>query len=126
MLKIGRVHRLLCGGLLGRVQRRSQDLGSHPPRRPDAKTSYVGPPREHTAKAAMFSAQQQGWNAIQGFGPISGGIAVAARFCFAAPQAEALELYAPGPATGRWFARSGPLGGRGGGGCTVAAACMAK
>src|SRR6185437_14647788 len=125
MLKFGRVHGLLCGGLLGQVQRRSQDLGSHPPRRPDAKTSYVGPPREHTAKAAMFSAQQQGWNAIQGFGPISGGIAVAARFCFAAPQAEALELYAPGPATGRWCS-FGSAGGRGGGGCTVAAACMAK
>jgi hypothetical protein len=73
----------------------------------------------------MFSAQQQAWNAIQGFGPISGGIAVAARFCFAAPQAEALELYA-GARYWTMVCSFGSAGGRGGGGCTVAAACMAK
>jgi hypothetical protein len=55
---------------------------------------------------------------VRGFGPISRGIAIATLLCFAAPQAEAIELYGAGTAaTGL---DDGLLlqvrGGRGGGG----------
>ena len=64
---------------------------------------------------------------MKGFGPISRGIAIATLLCFAAPQAEAIEVYgAGGAATGLddglllqvrgGGARHGGGGHRGGGG----------
>jgi len=44
---------------------------------------------------------------MKALGPISRGIAIATLLCFAAPQAEAIEIYGAGPAAARWD--NGPI-----------------
>jgi hypothetical protein len=62
-----------------------------------AEMTSIGRLIGHTIKVAIFSAAQ-GRNVMKRFGLIGRGIAIATLLCFAAPQAEAIEVYGPGNA----------------------------